>query len=306
MAKKKASKKVSQSIDAANLRGLYNDAKSAVAKSASSDNARARLKELSLQSLEFLDASCDQVDLVSRVPRKKYISYERSDNVGMLSRPANASLFESSANTLDDLWSKWEADTISESEFAQWSYTAALAPCLAMEMFDRGNKKGPATYFECFIGHLFASELGVEPSKKVALALPKSLETVRLTMDYIFEMPNPTPNIHLAVKMSTRERIVQAWAHQGMLDSAYGDGAYIGAMVLFAETKLDLRKREVVEICVPGQWLAYQELLATMDYIYYFDPPVRYTDMSSKHSKVITVEQFRAFFDDRDELVPPS
>jgi len=173
-----------------------------------------------------------------------------------------------------------------------------------MEIFDRGNKKGPATYFECFIGNLFARQLGVTPKKRATLPLPVSGSTVRLTMDYIFEMPDPSPNVHLAVKMSTRERIVQAWAHHRLLDAAYGVGEYLGAMVLFSETKLALKSREVVEICVPDQWLAYQELLSKMDRIYYFDRPSRYHDLTVSHPNVISIEQFQRFFDDRDRFFP--
>jgi hypothetical protein len=76
-------------------------------------------------------------------------------------------------------------------------------------------------------------------------------------------------------------------------------GKYLGAMVLFPETKLALRSREVVEIFVPDQWLAYQELLSRMDRIYYFDRPARYHDLTTAHPDVISVVQFRQFFDDR-------
>ena len=42
-------------------------------------------------------------------------------------------------------------------------YTVALAPCLAMELFNRNDKKRPATYFECMIGHIFAKSLDMDP-----------------------------------------------------------------------------------------------------------------------------------------------
>ena len=180
-------------------------------------------------------------------------------------------------------------------------YTVALAPCLAMELFDRNNKKGPATYFECMIGHLFAKSLGIQPTKQAELTT--SGRPVRMTMDFLFETAGNTPNVHLPVKMSTRERVVQAWAHQRLLDSAYGEGRYKGIMVLFSETKLDSRSHEVVEICVPDQWLVYQSLLSRMDCIYYFDMPVRYKELTDDFPSVIQIKPFREFFTEITFLV---
>lgn len=111
-----------------------------------------------------------------------------------------------------------------------------------------------------------------------------------MTMDFLFDTTSGTPNIHLPVKMSTRERIVQAWAHQRILDATFGHGHYQGIMVLFSETKLDSRTLEVVEICVPSQWLIYQTLLAKMHCIYYFDMPVRYRELTSSHPQVIQIK----------------
>ena len=64
----------------------------------------------------------------------------------------------------------------------------------------------------------------------------------------------------------------------------------------FSETKLDSRSREVVEICVPDQWLAYQTLLSKMDRIYYFDVPVRYQELTHAFPEVIQIRPFQEFF----------
>ncbi len=172
-------------------------------------------------------------------------------------------------------------------------YTIALAPCLALELFDLQNKKGPATYFECFVGHLVARAVRTEPRKRALL--PIQNRNVQLTMDFIFDVSEET-SLHLAVKMSTRERVVQAWAHQRLLDCAYGPGRYRGLMVLFGETKLDSRSHEVVEICVPDQWLAYQALLAQMQRIYYFDPPKRYCQLVREFPDLVMLRPFSQFF----------
>ncbi|MCG8379815.1 MAG: hypothetical protein MI865_10130, partial [Proteobacteria bacterium] len=96
---------------------------------------------------------------------------------------------------------------------------------------------------------------------------------------------------------------VQAWSHQRLLDGAYGDGAYQGVMILFSETKLDSRTHEVVEICVPDQWLAYQTLLAEMNRIYYFDTPDRYQKLANDFPHLFTIKQFSAMFAEIDQVV---
>jgi hypothetical protein len=169
-----------------------------------------------------------------------------------------------------------------------------------MELFDRQNKKGPATYFECLIGHIFTRTLGTNPSKQASL--PVGGSAVRLTMDFLFERADGV-RVHLPVKMSTRERVVQAWAHQRILDGAYGPGAYKGIMVLFSETKLDSRSHEVVEICVPGQWLVYQLLLARMTRVYYFDVPSRYQTLTDDYPELIQIRRFGEFFTERETVL---
>jgi hypothetical protein len=170
-----------------------------------------------------------------------------------------------------------------------------------MELFDRQNKKGPATFFECYIGHLFAKAVGINPTKRVRLQVHG--RDVLMTMDFLIDMGEQRRKVHLPVKMSTRERVVQAWAHQRLLDAAYGNNAYRGILVLFSETKLDSRSLEVVEICVPDQWLAYQSLLAHMDRIYYFDVPERYQTLTQQFPEVIAIKQFGEFFSEKEVVL---
>jgi hypothetical protein len=189
-------------------------------------------------------------------------------------------LFNCDADAVSAQWQAWWQGKLSHSDLASMSYTIALALCLAMELFDRQNKKQPATYFECLIGHIFAKNIGTNPHREQKFNVGGA--SIRMTMDYLFDKGNGKRHIHLPVKMSTRERVVQAWAHHRLLDAAFGNNSYKGIMVLFSETKLDNKKLEVVEICVPDQWLAYQALLSKMERIYYFDVPVRYAALAQR------------------------
>jgi hypothetical protein len=268
----------------------YSAVKAACADSHRSAKTRAIIQDVCRSTLRFLNADARLVKLNSRVPNKSYISY-RTD--GAVARPANEALFVPDLATFDKLWKSWQKAQIKKPDLLRLLYTAALAPCLGMELFDKQNKKGPATYFECFIGNLLATQLKREPTRNAGLKIGTA--AVRLTMDFLFAPKGDQPGLHVPVKMSTRERVVQAWSHQRLLDSAYGDGRYVGLMILFSETKLDSRNLEVVEICVPDQWLAYQTYLAKMDNIFYFDLPERYAKLATSHPtimKVGTIEQF--------------
>ncbi len=130
-------------------------------------------------SLVFLADKCSRVALISLVVDKKYSGYTRTGAAGTSTRPLQDSLFITDATRVRALWRKWSDGKLSVSEAEPMLYTMALAPCLAMELFDRQNKKGPATYFEHFIGHVFARTLGIQPTKKASLSFRQ--ERLRLT-----------------------------------------------------------------------------------------------------------------------------
>jgi hypothetical protein len=283
------------------LHDSYTRVKNAAHADYAGGSAGKAIKELVLLSSEFLAEDCQPVALRSCVPGKEYISYAKNDATKLLTRPVNKDLFIADSNYLDKNWSAWLAGTLDKADLARISYTVAVVPCLGMELFDRQNKKGPATYFECFVGHVFAREFGANPRKKVTL--PVEGRNVRMTMDFIFDIPKTPKSMHLAVKMSTRERVVQAWAHQRLLDAAFGPDKFFGVMALFSETKLDLRKKEVVEICVPDQWVAYQKHLATIDRIYYFDTPSRYDALAASHPGLLHIKQFGEFFKEKGSIL---
>lgn len=261
-----------------------------------------QLLELTGISLLFLKDECSIVQLISRVSGKKYISFVKQTDPNILSRPVNVALFVPDIQELQVQWNSriWADRSRQPTEIDRLLYTMAMSYCVAADLFDKANKKGPATYFEYLIGHLMTQELGVNPTKKARLPIGK--RDVLMTMDFIFDLGGNNPKVHLPVKLSTRERVVQAWAHQRLLDAAFGDAQFRGILVVFAETKLDQKTREVVEICVPEQWLAYQTLLARMDRIYYFDVPKRYADLAVAFP-IIRLKQFGEFFTEKEEVL---
>lgn len=264
------------------LKQAYRNVRQACQQDWCAEATTAAIGRLAQLALGFLADEAEPVDLISSVPGKQYVSFKRND---VVARPANSALFDSDATNFAERWRCWRREPA--SGFARLAYTTALAPCLALELLNRNNKKGPATYFECLVGHVVARTLGLEPAGQTLSVLD---ERIGMTMDFLFETANGIANIHLPIKMSTRERIVQAWAHQRILDTAFGSGRYRGVMVVFSETKLDSKTHDVTEVCVPDQWLIYQTMLAKMDCIYYFDMPVRYRELTNEHPATIPIK----------------
>ncbi len=266
-----------------------------------SDATADALMSLVSVSLEFLSTKCIPVPLESHVSHKTYRSYALKKNTSAISRPVNESQFEPDAAIIRKHWSKPEG--LSTSQLARLSYTMGTAYSVASDLFNRNTKKGAATFFELFVGHTFARALGKNRVKAATLPIGPG-KSVRMTMDFIFDLGLGKTKIHLAVKASTRERVVQAWAHQRLLDAAFGEGTYRAVLVIHSETKLDMAKLEVVEICVPDQWLAYQTLLSKMDRIYYLDVPERYSRLCKEYP-IIQLSQFGNFFLEKDYILSP-
>jgi hypothetical protein len=165
------------------------------------------------------------------------------------------------------------------------------------------DKKTPGTYFELLVGHLLALTFGVQPRNRVEVLTVED-ERSTLPTDFIFDLGPRQLKFHVPVKISTRERVVQVWAHQRMLNGVYGEGRFKGVLVALAETKLDLQKLEVVEICLPDQWAVYQRFIARMDRVYYLDLPAKYAALATAFP-YIPVKTFGAFFKEKETLIKP-
>ena len=281
------------------LRVPYEKLKKLARESLGSEVVSEQILELVLTSLRFLQEECSATALISRTPQKTFLAYARKLTPDQLSRPINAGLFRASPDVIAKQWHDWTSGLGLGRDAIQLLYTMVMAFCVAVDLFDRNNKKMSATYFEFFIGHIFSREIQADPSKKTTF--PLLGKSFRMTMDFLFDRGPGTVKIHLPVKMSTRERVVQAWAHQRLLD-VFSPGQYKGILVIFSETKLNLRTKEVVEICVPDQWVIYQSLLAKMSRIYYFDVPGRYRTLA-KTFPIIPLHQFDHFFAEKEKML---
>jgi len=240
-------------------------------------------------------AGAERVPLTSRVPNKEYFGYRGV----CASRPINLGLFtDDAAEFVVSLANFRRGMTgCSSEEITRATYCVALTIFAANDIHQVG-RKASATFFEVLIGHLVARLTGVNPRKKVRM--PES--GTELPTDYVFDMGQELRKLHLPLKTSTRERAVQAWVHQLVLDRIFGDGIYKGVLVVSAETKRNNASGEVIEICTPRQLQMYQSRVAKMSRVYYLDPPEAYLALSTSRPR-LDVKPFGDIFGELTTLL---
>ncbi|MCX6879535.1 MAG: hypothetical protein NTW21_37880 [Verrucomicrobia bacterium] len=232
-----------------------------------------------IKAADTVLSKCDRLPLTSTIPGKAYFALEGKS--GLRSRPINSSLFaslqESADRFLDILNGNRRAH--SSDDITAAVYTVAVACCAAIDVISKSDRKTQGTLFEWLCAALIRATLRVCPTR--------SLEVLNLDLrgklptDFIFDMGSEKPKFHLPVKTSTRERIIQVWAHQRVLDGVYGAGRFLAMPIILTETKLDAKTLAVTEICLPWQWRLYQMHIASLWNVCYLDAPGEYLKLNN-------------------------
>jgi hypothetical protein len=250
------------------------------------------LERIVLDSLDII-VRFDKRTLTTGLLGKNYFSFSSQ---GKISRAVNRELFIHDPKEINRFFAairKTEFTALDSTFLTRACYSSAVAFCCLTDIFKTRDQKTPATYFEYLIGHIIAAVLECNPTKQLDV-LSGDL-SAKLPTDFIFDLGEKRTKFHIPVKTSTRERVIQVWAHQRVLDGVYGTGRYKGILVCLSETKLDHETLDVVEICLPDQWRIYQMFIAHLERVYYLDVPVRYGQMISEYPR-IEVRQFGDFF----------
>lgn len=252
------------------------------------------ISEMALWARQML-RQAERVELTSRVVGKRYFGFRREGE----SRPVNQALYVDDRAEFNQLLRVFRRGfrTARGQDVIRSTYTIAYSVFAANDVYGVG-RKASATFFEILIGHIVAGAVGVSPRKKVRI--PES--GTDLPTDYVFDPGPNSRKIHLPIKTSTRERAVQAWVHQLVLDRIFGTGVYRGVLVVSAETKRGSRTREVIEICVPRQLQMFQSRVAEISRIYYLDPPQVYLALATDFPRV-EVRSFGEALGDLQELL---
>ncbi len=229
-------------------------------------------------------SGCAKLELISKVQGKTYFQFKRG---GSGSRPVNRGLFNPDhqaafatfAKLLEGRRHELDAEVVTRDV-----YSVVMACCAARDVVSSGDQKTPGTIFEWLCAALIQACLNVRPVRSLPvlnLDLHGSLPT-----DLVFDLGEEKPKFHVPVKTSTRERIIQVWAHQRVLDGVYGSGRFLALPIVLAETKLDSKKLEVTEICLPFQWGLYQMHIAALWNVCYLDAPKAYLNLDTKFPRI--------------------
>lgn len=239
---------------------------------------------------------------------KNYIVF--SNTAGKYSRPVNIDLYNAGCATnssgikiIDEFWTNVRSHSI-ELQDAH-TITAALYAicmnycCCADLVSDVKNNSGD--YFEKLVGHLYSMHLNVTPTNQMN-AVELDGESISLPTDFIFDLGAGKPKFHIPAKTSTRERVVEVWAQQRVLDGAFGVGRFLCLLTCIGETNFYSSDMSVAITCVPNQWINYQLFISQIKRAYYLDVPEKYNDLNYRFPR-IHVKEFGEFFHESDDLI---
>ncbi|MDR1748741.1 MAG: hypothetical protein LBR47_06760 [Spirochaetaceae bacterium] len=242
----------------------------------------------------------DKEILNTKIPQKAYFAYKMHNN---RSRAINEALYYEDEQVVSDFFISLNTlnwDNLTAEKITAACYKIAISFCSCIDLIKKGDQKTPGTFFEYFIGHIFTLVFGISPRKQIEVLNMENLNS-KLPTDFIFDLGLGKAKFHVPVKTSTRERVIQVWAHQRVLDGVYGTGRFIGVLACLSETKVDQSTLEVTEICLPDQWRIYQLFIAQMKRIYYLDIPDKYAELNNWYPP-IHVKPLGSFFKEKDEL----
>jgi len=242
-------------------------------------------------------------DLISKVPGKEYFAFRMG---GKSSRAVNKELFcrgMGGWDLLRECLSNNDLSPMSKTDLERTLYTLAISFCACIDIVKERDQQTPGTFFGYLVAYLLHWRLGVEPKTSIKIMSVEGEADVNLQTDLIYDLGLKKQKFHVPVKTSSRERAIMLWAHQKLLDGAYGIERYMGTPVLLAETKLDKKNREVVEICLPDQWKVYQLYIARLKRVYYLDMPTPYLRLQGEFPPIM-VKSFADLFSEWDDLMP--
>ena len=197
-----------------------------------------------------------------------------------VSRPVCTSLFRRDASEVEAAWQALAGSArpaehrfeMPSADMNEVLYTAITGFAVCFDLFRRGSRKTPGTYLEIVVGSLIQA---VAPTmiRGAHVQLRDPGESV--STDIVFLKPGSRGGLVVPAKITTRERIVQPFAHQRILDAVHGAGRFKSILVCVSEMQRQ-GGTGANAICVPGTIRLFQRYLAPLEALYYLDPPARY------------------------------
>jgi hypothetical protein len=184
------------------------------------------------------------------------------------------------AKELREVWGRLAAQvkervlTMTAAQANSAIYTHVMSFCCLIDLVARASRKTPGTLFELTMGMLLSELSGRRRGKQVRV----EGERYTVPTDLVLFSDDEPLAAHLVVasKISTRERVVQAYAQQRILEEIY-PGQY--KSILVAANEMNMQGTGAIhETCVPNQIGLFQKYLAQLAGIYYLDPPRGYVE----------------------------
>ena len=239
--------------------------------------------------------ACDKVGMVGRHAVEKLVEetslnflsqlhgkdYSECRHNDSFCRPFLAGQFIQSASDFQKRWKVMldarrpdkEAIELPPEEINTVLYTAIAAFSACYDIWKPMSRKTPGTFFELLLGSVLE---GILPRHKRSKFIPIPNQSEKVSTDIVFSTDNPNEaGLVIPAKITTRERIVQPYAHQRILDAVFGKGKYKSVLMCVSEIQRKV-DNTANEICVPGTIRLFQSHLASLDGIMYLDPPYRY------------------------------
>jgi hypothetical protein len=246
----------------------------------SGQNPLEELKEISVNAIALLISECSkrhQGSLIgiNRKSKDYFVFFKGSKPP---TRPVRKDLYLNK-NQLMTIWNErlinedfsGNAEEVA-NEINMAVYTSVIAFGCIYDIFKNSSRKTPGTFFEMLIGSILSSVTGLPRGKQISL--PDS--RFKVPTDILLLNENGL-NLIVPTKITTRERIVQVWSQQRIVENAFGPGHYISVPVFLSELQRE-GDTGVNEICVPGQVGQFQKYLAKIKCLYYLDVPKSYAE----------------------------
>lgn len=302
-------KKECDNMPAHPIASKYNEMKNLFGINPLSAEITEKFKEINdLCQIEINDLT--QIPLTSRstATGKNYVVFSNTAN--KYSRPVNIDLYNAGCATnisgikiIDEFWSNVQSHTISAQDahtITAALYAICMNYCCCADLI-HGVKNNSGDYFEKLVGHLYSMHLNVAPTNQMN-AVELDGESISLPTDFILDLGAGKPKFHVPAKTSTRERVVEVWAQQRVLDGAFGVGRFLCLLTCIGETNFYSNDMSVAITCVPNQWINYQLFISQIKRAYYLDVPEKYNELNYRFPK-IHVKEFGEFFHESASLI---
>lgn len=263
-------------------------------------------------ALEILSSHCDIHELTWKGGgEKKYQVFTALRTDFPFSRPVNRELFIPEPSVFRKLWAEFvdvirdQAGTLQLVEFSreaidQLFYSAVIGYAAATDVLDIGGGEG--TFLEMAVGPTISLLTGRPEEGGISVPLPDGSEFEYIPVDLTFRSTENVPTLVVPTKISTRERISQAFVHQRILD-VLSPGGYRSVLVIGNETNVMAAKGApkigrspangwAQDTLVPRTIALYQSYIAELSGLYYLDPPHQY--LAGTYRGLPPVKRFNA------------